>query len=523
MTQDSTGESAATMLVALAKAEADLFHWGECCFATISVSEHMETYALRSRGFRSWLGKRFYEEHQRAASGENLTSAIQTLEGIARYEGTERRVGVRIQSDCGKIYLDLANDDWQVVEISADGWRIIESRVCPVRFRRPHGMLALPKPEPGGKISHLRPFLNVSGDDGFVLTLGWLIGALHPFGPYPLLIFHGEQGSAKTTSARLLRALVDPNLAPVRSEPREPRDLMISANNGWICAFDNLSNLPPWLSDALCRLSTGGGFGTRALYTDDEEMIFEAKRPAILTGIEELAVRGDLLDRALIVDLPRIPEEHYQSEEQFWMKFENEKPRLLGALLTAVSAALANQSKVSLDRLPRMADFAKWVSAAEPALGWERGTFLRAYAANRKAANELALETPVAEVIRKLALPWTGTASELLANLETYVNDRTQRSRSWPATPRQLSNTLRRLAPNLRQVGVFVEFGAREPGTGRRLITISDNESISSSQASQSSREPQAQPTQNPIDSERPGKSDERDDEIPSFRVEGEL
>jgi len=92
MTQDSTGESAATMLVALAKAEADLFHWGECCFATISVSEHMETYALRSRGFRSWLGKRFYEEHQRAASGENLTSAIQTLEGIARYEGTERRV-----------------------------------------------------------------------------------------------------------------------------------------------------------------------------------------------------------------------------------------------------------------------------------------------------------------------------------------------------------------------------------------------------------------------------------------------
>jgi hypothetical protein len=381
-------------------------------------------------------------------------------------------------------------------------------------------MLGLPTPEWGGDIDDLRPFLNVSGNDGFVLTLAWLIGALHPFGPYPLLVLHGEQGSAKTTTARLLRALVDPNFAPVRSEPREPRDLMIAANNGWICAFDNLSSLAPSLSDALCRLSTGGGFGTRALYTDDEEIIFEAKRPVILTGIEELAVRGDLLDRALIIDLPHIPEKHYQSEEQFWRKYENKRPQLLGALLTAVSAALSKQSEVSSDRLPRMADFAKWVSAAEPALAWERGTFLRAYLANRKAANELALETPVADAVRKLTLPWTGTATELLAALDVLVNVRTQRARIWPESPHQLSNRLRRLAPNLRHIGVFVEFGAREPGTGRRLITISEDETNSSSQPSQES---QAQPAQNPTDIERPGASDECDSEIPSFRVEGEL
>lgn len=163
----------------------------------------METHALRSRGFRNFLGKRFFEHCK------------------------------------------------QIVEISADCWCVIESRECPVRFRRPHGMRALPKPEPGGNINDLRSFLNVSGDHGFVLALGWLIGALHPFGPYPLLILHGEQGSAKTTTARVLRAIIDPNPAPVRSEPREPRDLMIAANNGWICAFDNLSSLAPWLSDAL--------------------------------------------------------------------------------------------------------------------------------------------------------------------------------------------------------------------------------------------------------------------------------
>jgi hypothetical protein len=116
MTHDSTGESAATTLIGLAKVEADLFHWGDDCFATISRGEHMETHAVRSRSFRSFLGKRFFEQSKRAASGESLTSAIQTLEGIARFEGVERPVGVRIQSYCGKIYFDLANDDWQVVE-----------------------------------------------------------------------------------------------------------------------------------------------------------------------------------------------------------------------------------------------------------------------------------------------------------------------------------------------------------------------------------------------------------------------
>src|SRR5262249_13429652 len=161
-------------------------------------------------------------------------------------------------------------------------------------------------------------------------------------------------------------------------EPREPRDLMIAANNGWMCAFDNLSGLPQWLSDALCRLSTGGGFSTRELYTDDEEIIFEAKRPIILTGIEELATRGDLLDRALIVDLRRIPEEAYQSEQEFVRKYEIMRPRLLGALLEAVAAALVNRSKVNLARLTRMADFAIWVSAAEPLFGRESGAFIKA-------------------------------------------------------------------------------------------------------------------------------------------------
>src|SRR5262249_27005841 len=86
------------------------------------------------------------------------------------------------------------------------------------------------------------------------------------------------------------------------------RDVMIAAANGWCLPFDNVSHLTGWLSDAICRLSTGGGFSTRELYSDDQEKLFEATRPVIINGIDGLVVRGDLADRAITLFLPTIPE-----------------------------------------------------------------------------------------------------------------------------------------------------------------------------------------------------------------------
>jgi len=405
-------------------------------------SDTRQTWPLRSRGFRSWLGKRFFDEEGRAANGEALSSATTTLEGFARFESAERPVFVRVAGYGSHVFIDLCDEHWRAVEVDAEGYHIVASKDCPVRFRRAHGMQTLPLPEPGGSLQDLYRFLNVASESDFILLISWLVGTFHPSGPYPVFVLHGEQGSSKTTTARVLRGLVDPNLAPLRSEPREPRDLMVAANNGWICGFDNMSALPAWLSDAVCRLSTGGGFGARTLFTDQDETIFFAKRPTIITGIEELATRGDLLDRAIIVYLPRIPEQKCLSEEKLFKAYEAARPRLLGALFSAVSRALANCDSVTLDSLPRMADFALWVAAAEPALGLEPGSFLRAYRANRTTANELPLETPIVEAIRKVPLPWTGTASQLLSELETRIDERTKRSKSWPGSGRGLSNSL---------------------------------------------------------------------------------
>jgi hypothetical protein len=202
-----------------------------------------------------------------------ISSELDLLEARAHFDSPERSVHVRVAGDAARIYLDLADEHWRAVEIGPDGWWVNKSP--PVRFRRPAGMLPLPVPERGGSIEVLKPFLNLSSRNDFVLVVACLLATLRPGGPYPLLAISGEQGSAKTVLSKMLKALVDPNAAPVRALPREEREL----------AFDNLSGLPAWLSDALCRLASGGSFAVRQLYTDDEEVLFQAFRPLLVNGI----------------------------------------------------------------------------------------------------------------------------------------------------------------------------------------------------------------------------------------------
>lgn len=335
-------------------------------------------------------------------------------------------------------------------------------------------MLALPEPVKGGHVDELRNYVNVH-DEEWPLLLACLLAAYRPRGPYPVLNLHGEQGSAKSTTAKVLRSLVDPNTAPLRSEPREPRDLMIAANNGWIVALDNLSHLPAWLSDALCRLSTGGGFSTRELYSDSDEVIFDAMRPLVLTGITEVATRSDLLDRSIMLSLPTIPEHKRRPESEFWVAFQKSLPSIFGAMMTAVSEATNKITNTRITKLPRMADFALWAVAGEKSLGLESGRFLAAYGDNRAAGNEVALESsPVAAaVITFMAdkTTWTGTATELLDEVEKLTDEKLRKSKAWPKSPRGLSGTLKRLAPNLRQVGVEVDFD-REPDRDRRRVVV---------------------------------------------------
>jgi hypothetical protein len=440
-------------------------------YVTIPVGNHREHWPVPGKSFRRWLASKYYAKTSSVPGRQAEQDALRVLEGMAIYEGAEQGLYVRMAAIEDTIYLDLADRDWRAVEISPGGWRTVERP--PVRFHRARAMLSLPEPCANGNLEDLRRLVNVTDED-WPLVVAWLLAAYRPVGPYPILALHGEQGSTKTTTARMLRCLVDPNGAPVRSEPKEPRDLMIAASNSWIVALDNLSRIPAWLSDALCRLSTGGGFSTRQLYTNSEEAIFDAQRPVIMTGIEELATRSDLVDRTLMITLPRVRDAHRRTEEDLWAEFNRLRPGILGCLLTAVSNAMRNSPSISLPELPRLADFAKWSVAGEESLGLKPGAFMAAYAQNRTAGNELALEsTAVAQSVRELMADkpvWKGAASELLEVLEQKADRRARSGNGWPKDGTRLSGVLKRLAPNLRQVGIEVEFGRTGKGRFVNLV-----------------------------------------------------
>jgi hypothetical protein len=461
------------MLTQIAARE-ELFHTATgTAFADLLVDGHRETWPIRSKRFRGWLRRRYYEATGGALNGHATSSELDLLEARAQFDAPERSVHVRLAEHAGHIYLDLADEDWRAVEIGPDGWRVV---CCPaVRFHRKAGLLPLPLPQRGGSFEELTCLLNLSSQNDFVLVVSWLLAAPRPTGPYPVLAISGEQGSAKTVLSKMLRGLVDPNVAPVRALPRDERELFIAANNAHIQAFDNISRLRPWFSDALCRLASGGGFAVRRLYTDQDEVLFDAARPVILNGIEELITRPDLADRSIFLTLPPVVDDRRQAERDLWRQFELTRPRILGGLLDLVGHGLRTLPAIGTNRLPRMADFALWAAACETAL-WSAGTFGRAYQANRRTAIESIIDAdPVAACVREIMAErgsWTGSAADLLRLGVSRSCDGISRNRTgWPKNPRALAGRLRRVQTFLRALGIDITF-SREGRAGSRIIRI---------------------------------------------------
>jgi hypothetical protein len=235
-----------------------------------------------------------------------------------------------------------------------------------------------------------------------------------------------------------------------------------------------VSGLQNWISDALCRLATGGGFAVRQLFSDQDEVLFDAARPVILNGIEESVTRPDLAERAIFLTLEPIPEECRRPEVELWAEFESARSSILGVLLDAVVEGIIRRPDTHMEKLPRMADFALWGTACETAL-WRTGTFWSAYCGNRDEAVNSVIEADLVAVAICALVPaqthWTGTASDLLAELGKKVGEEGIKSRSWPKSPNGLSRKLRHLASFLRKIGIEISY-TRKNHEGTRTITI---------------------------------------------------
>jgi hypothetical protein len=524
----------ASFLVDLVVSRCELFcdRHGEphaCLLATHAGGEHRETHKLRSMGFNHWLRLAYYAEKNGAPSSEAMSTAIKTLMAKARYDGLRREVFLRSAALDGKVYVDLADDQWRAIEIDSDGYRVLDDPS--VHFRREAGMLPLPAPssiEPRKGIEKLRELLRLRDARDFVIIVAWLLAALASRGPFTVLIFLGEPGATKSSTAYAVRSIIDPNASPLRLKPREPRDVFIAANYGLVVAYNNLSNLPEWLSDTLCVVSEGSGESRRELYTDADESLLYARAPFLLSGIENVVVRGDLAQRTLFIHLASVPNVERLTEDDFKGRLKRAHADILGALCGAVSMGLRREKTLKLPALPRMATFFHWVSACEPPL-WEAGTFEAAYESNAKGATEDVIEgEKAASVLRGFMTSrarWQGTATQLLGELVAFVKrpvreaeassaeafgrrdslaqeqaaaqikEAREKAREilgagWPKAPNALSGQLKRAGPALRKIGIAIEWPSRHGE--EKTITIAnsafESEGKISSQASEASQ-----------------------------------
>lgn len=451
---------------------ANFFHTSDKqSYADINVKEHKETYSLNSKNFKHWLNNQFFLKFNQIPSDYEMAKVLNALEGKALFQGECREIHNRLAFHDDKIYIDLGCPDWKVVEVSSSGWKIVSE--YPVRFKRSQNQQSLPIPTRNGNVNELREIVNFNDAD-WVLILCWLSFCYYPKYPHPILILNGEQGSGKSFTSSVFSRLIDPNKSPLLPEPKNTHDLAITALNRWLICFDNFSGIKNDLSDALCRISTGGGFATRTLYQNDEETVFRFIRPMIINGIDSLANRSDLLERSLLVTLPVISEDSRLTEQELQKKVDLVLPNVFGALLTALSKGISNLPNVQPLSLPRMADFAKWAMSVETALGFEAGCFMQAYDRNRAIGHEEVLEaSPVAIAIQRLMSSrdiWKGSPTELLEELAEFTDEKTVKSRSWSSTSRSLGKTIARIAPDLRGIGITV---LQYKGTnGKRFIEL---------------------------------------------------
>lgn len=456
-------------------------------FATVPKDGHRETWPIRSRDFRLWVTNVLYDSFG-AAPKALVAAVLEEFEVHAICKGATHETHVRIAEQSGATFIDLGNAQWQALKISRDGWRIIDE--APVKFLRPAGITGLPYPRSGGRLRDVTRFLNISPKSE-VLLLTWLTYAWQGSAPFPILALSGVQGSGKSTTTRVLRELIDPSIAALTTAPRSERDLAIAANNSHLICLDNLSDISESLSDAMCRLATGGAFRTRELYTNDSEIILTYRRPLIVNGISELVGRPDLLDRAIIICVEAIPEEKRLDEKSFWKDFKNVQPQLLGAMLDVIRDGIGKVDSVLLSSAPRMADFARWGCAVEKALGFGDGAFMEAYTANRQDAHDAAVEcSPIAVALDEfLAYPlegfgvvqgrFQGTALELLANLRRFCDHYWEpnvraasstrlrellRHPKFPKSASALSAEIARIEPNLKKLAITVERGRNHEG-----------------------------------------------------------
>jgi hypothetical protein len=438
-------------------------------YAILTDKNIQRTLKLRGKLFPRWLANTFYKTTGRAASKEALSTAILILEAKAG-ESDPRELFNRFAMDDKTIYIDMADKRWRAVKVTADGWEILEKPTA--MFRRYSHQQALPDPGAGGKLSDIHRHLAIKSNDDKYLLEAYLVACAFSNVPRPAITFYGPQGASKTTTARCIKAITDPSLLKSVDLGRSAAELAQNLDHHGVPCLDNLTSIPQWAADMLCRAITGGAFSKRELYSDDSDIILSFMRPIIITGINIPTHAPDLLDRLLLIELERVLPRKRMDEATFWARFDKDKPQLFGSLLDAMVGTLQHLPNIKLPRMARMADFTRIACAyAEYAgIGSKKMLAIIMRHASRQTEEVLAADavaTAIFDFIKEKE-SWTGTATELLRLLNNSAPK--PRPHDWPTQPNLLTRKMNILRTTLNQAGVGFVTERRGRKSDRKLI-----------------------------------------------------
>ena len=442
-------------------------------YVQFPVKDHLEIRFCRSATFKRWLSALFWDHYEKAPNKDAIGNALNVIEGRSHAEGEQINLFNRVALlEYSELWYDLADKNWRAVKVTESGWEIIHK--TPILFRREAHQKETVEPISGGDIKEFLNFVNVQGKDQEILMLVWLVSAFIPGFPHPIPVFFGAQGSAKSTTCKLLRKLVDPSKVEVLGFPNAITELVQQLSHHWCPVYDNASQIPEKISDELCKVVTGGGFSKRELYSDDDDIIYQMQRSLIINGISLVATKPDLLERSIMFKLDRVPREKRRTEKRLYSEFKQALPHIMGGIFDILVKVLKIVPTIEVEDPSRMADFCIWGSAAAKVLGYTQEEFLEAYDNNLEMQNfEVLASDPVSRTLIVLMddrSEWMGEPEHLLKDLKVIAEQLSidPSDKSFPKNGQWLTKRLNKLETNLSEIGIKLN---RDEGL-RRIITI---------------------------------------------------
>ena len=428
--------------------------------------------------FEDYLASLYYDAKNTVPSADSINLTKKMCR--AKSKSNILSVGVRVMRVKDQIVYDPLNDDGSLVVISKDGLTtVIPKEPITIRF---NGMLKSEIED--GKISDLKDLLSLwnLGDAQEIVMAGCIGTAFIPDIPHVITIITGPHGAGKSSLSDAVKVIVDPNVVVRNSLRFDEREIAVSSMHEWVNNFDNVNSIiPDPISDLLCRISTGQGFRKRKLYTDQDDLILQYRRPIVMSAINEPGYNPDFLDRALIIRLDLILESKRKTDAEIQELISELAPKIRGLYLGSLNKAIEIYPQIKEEfkgKLLRMADFIIWGEAITRVLGYEPGKFYTSFSdlqlqETESTASENLL-IMVLDQLLKNRKEWKGTTKELYDEIkgiiaEMGISEKDSLYRQLPKNYRDLGRRLTDLLPSLLNLGI----GIKETRGNERIKTIS--------------------------------------------------